>query len=183
MTRTISRFIPQASRKVAHKNSDAVAYLYELNGRPCAVAYVGRQSKPVLFHRFTSEASRARAIADLFAGRERALAYKAERAAARRAPHKLQVGHILVSSWGYDQTNIDWYQVTAVVGDHTVEIRPIASNLVEGAGGDRGRCFPRADVFTGEARRVRVSQDSVRVSNCAHASLWDGRGRYWSSYH
>ncbi len=179
-----TRFIPQGARKVAHKNSDAVAYVYEnAQGKPCAIAYVGKQSKPALYCRFGNEAARTRAIAELFAGRERALAYKAERRAAQRAPHKLQLGHILVSSWGYEQTNIDWFQVTAIVGDHTVEIRPIASNIVDGAGGDRGNCFPKADAFTGEARRVRVIEGRVRVSNCATASLWDGRGRYWSSYH
>jgi len=177
-----ARFIPTGSTKVADKNSDAVAYVYDLNGRPCVCAYVGKQSKAALYARFATPAARERAIRDLFAGRQATLAYKAERRAAQSRPHKLQLGHILVSSWGYEQTNIDWYEATKIVGPHTVEIRPIAA-VVDYGLRDQGTCAPRAGEYKGEARQVRVIEGSVRVSSCAHAHLWDGRPRSWSSYH
>jgi hypothetical protein len=44
----------------------------------------------------------------------------------------VEIGHILVSSWGYDQTNIDYYKVirkTAAM----VELRAIGQNYVESA--------------------------------------------------
>ena len=50
------------------------------------------------------------------------------------APHDLKVGDILYSSWGYDQTNIDFYQVTAV-GVHSVKIREIEQKVVGGSTG------------------------------------------------
>jgi hypothetical protein len=44
----------------------------------------------------------------------------------------VEIGHILVSSWGYDQTNIDYYKVirkTAAM----VELRAIGQKYVESA--------------------------------------------------
>lgn len=52
-----------------------------------------------------------------------------------------QVGEILVSSWGYDQTNIDYYQVTKVT-KASVQIRKIAKSVIAG-GRDRSTQQPR----------------------------------------
>jgi hypothetical protein len=41
-----------------------------------------------------------------------------------------QVGDILVSSWGYDQTNIDFYKVVKTT-DKSVWIQPIKQRVVE----------------------------------------------------
>jgi hypothetical protein len=44
--------------------------------------------------------------------------------------HTLKEGDILSCSWGYDQTNVDFYQVTKVVSDKTVKIRQIGKRVV-----------------------------------------------------
>lgn len=44
-----------------------------------------------------------------------------ERRAERTAPHTLKVEDILYASWGYDQTNIDYYKVTKTT-KHTVDL-------------------------------------------------------------
>jgi hypothetical protein len=63
-------------------------------------------------------------------------------------PFKL--GDLLYSSWGYEQTNVDFYQVTKV-GDKSVWVRPIASEMVEGtAGHDSSNVRPIKDDFRGE---------------------------------
>ncbi|MCP4521001.1 MAG: hypothetical protein GY827_04795 [Cytophagales bacterium] len=43
----------------------------------------------------------------------------------------IKVGDILVTSWGYDQTNVDFYQVTKLIGKATVEYVQIGSETVE----------------------------------------------------
>lgn len=176
------RWIPPQSVKVTDKHSDAVAYLYEMRGDPCAVAYVGTRAKPEIFARFPSNERRERAIKDLFGTRQNVLAYKAERKALESKPHGFQLGHILMSSWGYEQTNVDWYEVTKIISDRMVEIRPIAA-VVDYTGDMSGTCAPRAGEYIGDAMRLRVSRGSVKVSSCARAFLWDGRPRNWSSYH
>jgi hypothetical protein len=55
---------------------------------------------------------------------------KKARADARKAfINPAKVGDILESSWGYDQTNVDYYQVTKVKGK-MVEIREIGAQTV-----------------------------------------------------
>jgi hypothetical protein len=176
------RFIPSEAVKVTDKQSDAVAYLYEMRGNPCAVAYVGKQTKPAIFARFLDTQRRERAIQDLFSSRQSALTYKAARKAQDSKPHGFQLGHILMSSWGYEQTNINWFEITKIIGDRMIEIRPIGA-VVDYTGDMSGTCTPRAGDYIGDAMRLRVSRGSVKVSSCARASLWDGRPRHWSSWH
>lgn len=178
-----ARYIPKGSVKVADKNSDAVAYVYTNHrGQPAAIAYAGKGAKPYWHFNFRSEADRERRIKGHFQARQGYAEMMANRKKEASKPHKLEVGHILVASWGYEQTNIDWYEVTKVIGPHTVEVREIASN-VEHAGQDHGHCFPRAGVFTGAPKVCRVRHNAVKISECQRASLWDGRGRSWSSWH
>lgn len=115
-------------------------------------------------------------------------AYKAKRDAERKAdrakPHPLKVGDILYSSWGYDQTNIDFYQVTRVVGAHTVELRKIAGKDAGGGNGyDRGNCVASPGQFIGEPFQKRANHEgTIAIASYANAYLWDGKPRYWSSY-
>ncbi|STO91553.1 hypothetical protein [Fluoribacter dumoffii] len=43
--------------------------------------------------------------------------------------HPLQINSILYSSWGYDQTNINFYQVIELVGNATVVLRELAQEM------------------------------------------------------
>lgn len=61
--------------------------------------------------------------------------------------HPITVGAIFVNSWGYDQTNVDAYQVVSVT-PATVKIQPIATMPVEGSQGrDCSRVVPLPDSF------------------------------------
>lgn len=46
----------------------------------------------------------------------------------------IKVGDIFVSSWGYEQTNVDFYQVVKLVGKSTIEILPIQSKCTDHEG-------------------------------------------------
>jgi hypothetical protein len=62
---------------------------------------------------------------------------KVERKAKQKEALKdvvVKVGDIFVNSWGYDQTNVDYYQVVSYKGK-TVELREIASQEVAGTSG------------------------------------------------
>jgi hypothetical protein len=115
-------------------------------------------------------------VARLFESAASVAAHKAKRsaehAAQRAKPIGLVVGDVLRSSWGYDQTNIDYYQVTAVVGAQMVEIREIAQQREE-THWQTGVCVPAPGQFTGEPMRKRVSdygnRDSVRIASYASA--------------
>lgn len=173
-------FIPAGSLAVRDKQSDAVVYLYEhASGRPCAMGFAGRRQKPDFWVRYSTAAAREAAVRTYFAS---AQAIAARRQSSRIKPRKLEVGHILSASWGYDQTNVDWFQVTALIGSTMVELRPIATNNTEATGWASGKCFPVADQFTGEPIRRRAKGDAVRVDDSRYATLWDGRAQNWTAY-
>lgn len=184
-THTLSRWAPAGAVKVTDKQSDAVVYLYQsASGRLGAVGYAGKAVKPTFHYTFKDQTRRETYVREFFEGRRATIAFRAEQKAKASAPSTLKLNDILVASWGYDQTNIEWFQVTRLVGPTTVEIRPIAAANIKDTGWASGRTIPMIDQFTGEATRRRVQYGhSVKVHECAHAYHWDGRPRHWSADH
>jgi hypothetical protein len=80
-----------------------------------------------------------------------------QKEARKNVSEYFKVGDILYDSWGYDQTNIDFYQVTRITGQ-SVWIRPIGGQPVEseGYGGMAGRIKPIKDSFNGDEVRKNM---------------------------
>lgn len=158
-------YIPAGAVKVAHRHSSAVAWLYDRAGKPCVVAFHGRQQKPALFLRYNSAAARERNLVAFFAKvQEREAAIAAHQA----KPRGLEVGDILRASWGYDQTNIDWYEVTALVGAQMVELRELDQERAE-TGSLVGHCVPLVGCYKGEAIRKIARDGAVKLTSYATA--------------
>ena len=82
-----------------------------------AIAFHGKANKPDWHYRFGSIEKRDAKIADfLKAHREHAARKSAARKEKSEWQHGLKVGDIFRCSWGYDQTNIDYYEVVALHG-------------------------------------------------------------------
>lgn len=43
----------------------------------------------------------------------------------------VRVGDIFCASWGYDQTNVDFFQVVALVGESSVRVREVLPTITE----------------------------------------------------
>ena len=170
---------PAIAQHLRCKLGDAEAWTWTNEGFFCAVGFLGRAQNPhqgSCFY-FTTAEKRASWIRRLFEIAASIHASKTkrqtEKAEARAKGHALQVGDVLMSSWGYDQTNVDYYQVTALVGKQMVEYRPIAAQT-EQAGYMSGYCVPAPGDFKGPAKRARVCEygqrDSIRIASYANAS-------------
>lgn len=61
--------------------------------------------------------------------KERAAARKAEKEANKDLIASVKVGDVFSMSWGYDQTNVDFFQVIARTGN-SVRIRQVAPTLI-----------------------------------------------------
>ena len=179
------RMIPKGAVKVADKNSDAVAYLYEQGGAPCGRVYFGKQSKPVLAYRFANEAARAKTIAAAFKSRQERDAVKAAIRADRQATGRgVEVGQYLVASWGYDQTNVNFYKVVALIGKSMAEVIAVPGIMVGNEGGSSmsSKVIPAEDPLPG-AKSYRVQVKAGRATiNGNRASTWDGKPEYTSWY-
>ena len=185
-----SFFIPAGAVKFADKQSDAVAYAFEQAGRPCVKVFFGKQAKPVGYHSFKTAAAREAAVVRYFEGRRATVAAKAGYKADRLVKNTLVVGDILSASWGYEQTNVDFYEVTEVAGQHVI-IRKIGADSQD-TGWAQGRCVPQSGVFVGEPMRKLVQYgNQVKVRHTT-ASKWNtstvagvpvGPALHFSSYH
>lgn len=78
-------YIPCDAIEVIDPASDAIAYAYDAakTGKPCALVFYGKQSKPISHCIYRDDDRRAAAVAELFDSRAAHLAYVA---AARKSP-------------------------------------------------------------------------------------------------
>ncbi len=99
-----------------------------------------------------------------------------------------KVGDILSSSWGYDQTNVDFYKVLRFTGKSVV-IQRIESDTTE-EGFMCGHSVPHvphtASKYRGEPMTKRVNYHGngygVKITDYASAYLWDGQPERTSWY-
>ena len=167
--------------KVTRPGVDAEVYV-DIKGLR-AVTFAGKAQNPTWHHRFPNQAGMERRIKSFFDECERLQEYKAERKAKqaeeRQQPHGHKVGDIFYTSWGYDQTNVEFYQVVEIPGPHTVKLREICANHEE------SRKSAIKDHFYGEevlTRRV-VGTHGIKIGKSQRAYPWDGRPKYYSNDH
>lgn len=174
MKRLKERWIPPGSVPIKSKVSSAVVYISGLPDRLIAVGYRGKQVNPAFNYRFRDAARRWAYIAKFFDDVAKSESAKVERKAAKKQalakPHGLKVGDVLYASWGYDQTNIDFYQVVEVVSGRSVKIRAICSEASQEVGFMTNYVVPVVDGFKGEPMLKRVDEnDRVRIASYASA--------------
>ena len=163
--------------KVAIKGTELEFYLSDTAGRFSVMAFRGTAGKPFAHYWYKSAAQRAGFMAREIEGAKATAAYKAKKTT---TPRKLEVGHILYTSWGYDQTNTDFYQVTALKGATMVMVRKLAASTEE-KGYMSGTTFPTEEQI-GEPIACRVRNgDSITVDGHS-AWIWGGTPKAVSWY-
>lgn len=182
-------YIPKGEQvsRIELKDGAGVAYLYTAGDRPYAMVFRGSAGRPEFHHSYRNDEHRRRHVADFFASVRAAQQRKAGRQAERAAwANPLKVGDILYTSWGYDQTNVEFFAVTRVSG-RRVWVRQIAADYEE-SGFMSGKTWPAMPItFVGE-ETMHVAQPSgafgvyVKISECRHAWPEDGRARCTTSY-
>jgi hypothetical protein len=121
-----------------------VFYLTEKTaaGERCTVkAFAGKRSKPDIYCRYRSAERAEVAVAEWIASLKGRVAEKAATKKAVAAwSHGLKAGDVFYCSWGYDQTNINYYEIVAVKGK-AVEVLELQQQS-EDTGYMTGKCVP-----------------------------------------
>jgi len=145
------------------------------SGRIIGKGFVGKAGKPAFHYSFTTPEKLAEYVARFVENVSMTQAHKAARRAEERAAPapKVALGDIFRASWGYDQTNIDYYQVTRLCGNRTVEIRPIGRNSAHCNLQMAGFCTPAPGQFTGPPIIKRIKNYGgapvIRIESFCHA--------------
>jgi hypothetical protein len=180
-----SRYLPKNKRvtKWKIKDTDVSVHTWENEGErnPYAALVYNPQTKNPDYVYARTEAEREKLVKRYVDNRRDVLERRRKRQEEQRQfKHDLQVGDILSSSWGYDQTNVDFYEVIGVT-DKSVKIREVAQKVV--------RSSPPQDYvvaipgkFIGAPMTKRVgTRGYVKVDGSQYASKWDGKPKYKTS--
>lgn len=104
------------------------------DGQPVTAIFKGKAAKPLFWYRFKTEAEQVEYLAkELKAADERA--DKAKELEIQKETFAqtdfFKEGDIIVSSWGYDQTNIDFYKVIGFAGKTQLIVQEIGKDYEE----------------------------------------------------
>lgn len=186
--RVAGRYIPKDSIEV--QGELGVVYVYRTGRRYAAIAYKGTAKHASFHYGYPDMDSVDQAICNFFGS----LAERSERMATYRAdsykPHTFKAGDIVTNSWGYDQTNVDWYRVVRTTASF-VWLQPICGHTEE-TGFMSGRSLPAVDVDgsnpnawkfmdKGEVTKHKATGSNVSMKY-GSGSKWDGREKYESWY-
>lgn len=176
------QWLPQGIQQTAPfrpEGTDLEIWAWENQGLIRAIAFAGQANKPLWDYRFLNLQMRQERIEGTIEANKASLEYKAakkrEKAEFR---HSLKVGDILSCSWGYEQTQVDFYEVVSVKAG-TVEIREIGKTRAE-----EDRVIPLPGQFTGEVMTKRPSVGNVlKMTSYSSAYLWNGKACYETPWH
>ena len=105
----------------------------------------------------------------------------------RTKPHTLKVGDVLYCSWGYDQTQVDYFRVKSILGKRKIKIVGLGTSLK--SDGYHDKATPSDEVgnhWTSESKggfghtliKYARSNNSINISSFCDAYLWDGQPMY-----
>ena len=178
-------YIRKGATKVSPKNLPVEFYIYSKGDILCAQCFVGRAQKPTWHYRFKSEAHRTRRIKEQIEAVEAKEAAKAKRKQEEKN-HGWEVGLILYSSWGYDQTNIDFYEVVELIGETMCRIEKIgkerATDSDDFGHGMAQNVVANPKVRTGKTFRSKITRYGAAGEYGYKANIWDGSPKYESWY-
>lgn len=157
--------------KIQPKGLEIEFYLEDRAGKFYMMAFQGTAGKPCAHYSFKTPEQRAAYMKRMAESAQMSADYKAKRKAEQKAPRKLEVGHILYTSWGYDQTNTDFYQVTALKGETMVIVQQLAASTEE-TGFMCGKTLP-GEKLIGKPIACRATGDRITVDGHS-AWVWKG---------
>ena len=150
-------YTPKNAEQINATDCDAIAFLAPTTSYRTgealfhAVGFSGKRQKPDYNYTFKTRENALKYINEQFESRKRSEAFKQERREARngvRAADHFKVGDLLSTSWGYDQTNVEFFKIVRVL-DKSVEVVAIGGKNVpsNGCGPMSGYCSPDPDVI------------------------------------
>jgi hypothetical protein len=190
--RLASRHIPDNAIPLEHPQGLGIAYVYRIGDTKYgARVFRGTAAKPDWHYSFKTIEQAIDYIEEWLKG----LTEHSQRVKTYRKqsfePHTFKTGDVATNSWGYDQTNVDWYKVVKT-SEHFVWLQPICGHTEE-TGFMSGRSEPQMDVSADDPSKWgfreakgRIERHKAYGSNVCmkygSGSKWNGETRYASWY-
>ena len=180
-----SDFDSRKARYVDFKSEEYKGYEFqtwtdEKLDRPFLCVYKGKSGKAVSYYFYRKLEQRQDAVDRFKAQADSHEEYVTKKKEAlKNLVNVAKVGDILESSWGYDQTNVDFYEVVGRT-PKSVKIEEIGQTLVENTGYLSENVIPNRKWRSGKIMTKRIQSYSdnsyyVSIASYAIASKWDGK--------
>jgi hypothetical protein len=203
--KTLTRefYIAKNSKIVASPDipqEKAVCYIIEQNGKALVQFFVGKQSKPSKYLAYRDLNSATKAIEAFYQNMLDVIEYK-ERQKQEQKQAKINAkanfagvpGSVFVASWGYEQTNVDAYQMTRRINNQTIEVVEIGFESIPREGlspmAENVRPIPiSAEVAATKPKLLAriAAENRIQVTgknSSGNADLWDTKEVYYHSWY
>lgn len=167
-----------------YKDLKLLAGEIEIKGelKPYLAIWKGRQKKPFwAYWSHTDEMLIKNALRLMGHADTRAK----EKAAKKKETPEFEVGDIFVASWGYEQTNVDAFEVIEKPSKHYAIFKKIATERIPGTEGyDCCNVKPVPGAYLDyEPFRKKVIGKRMHWRSYANAYKWDGKKTYYNSWY
>lgn len=179
--KTIEYFTLRSERVENYKNHILI-FEYKTNGFPCCAILQKREIKPSLHYQFRTEQEREDFIKNqkIHADNEIRRDEIRQQQSIEEAK-KYVTGAIVYSSWGYDQTNVDFYIILERV-NNTVTLQQIGG-IRQYDHSDSGKVSPDPSKTFGKPFKKRINKYGyIKLTSYSHCYLYDGTPKYFSTY-
>jgi len=97
----------------------------------------------------------------------------------------LQVGDILVGSWGYDQTNVDAFQIVKKPSKFRIECKAVHLETVKGSENFMSdRVKPVKNSFSSNhIHKFSITGKYIKYLSSCYLSKWDGKSDFYRSWY
>jgi len=97
-----------------------------------------------------------------------------------KQPHTFKVGDFICCSWGYDQTNIDFYMITEIVSDRSVRLAKVKSKVYESE--ETYDLVVPTNEIIGKTQLKKVGRNTlneyVKFSSFEYGFKWSGQPKH-----
>jgi hypothetical protein len=168
--------VPSDMAQIINQDSIEVYYKEDANGKPIVMGFAGKRTRPDFYVRFNSRERMTEYLNNWRSNLERHNQTVIERRQKRNQPHSLKVGDILDATWGYDQTNVTFYEVTKLIGSTMVTVRELNATL-DWDGGPTAYSMPVPGSYNKEKemRLKATSENAVKPDSFRYATPWNGK--------
>ena len=160
---------------------------YKRKNQFMAVGFIGNSKRHNFYYQFESVEQRDRYIENFFLHIQRVEEDKQQRKQTKidmrnKMAETFVVGSLLTGSWGYEQTNWEFYQIVERPSRFTAVVQRIGESLVKGSEGfDSCKVKPLKDVFIGEPILKKIMYYGIGFEHFT-LSLCDDRDGYYKSW-
>ena len=185
-------YIRPNAMKIADKHSTAVVYVHtdthgftDKNGNKTTyvVAFQAKRQKPDHNYRFPKGPKAAeRWVKEYFEGVQAHEQAKADYEARKDAEaDQVEVGGIYYTSWGYDQTNVDFYQVVERTAK-MVKYIALGKSVYDTKCPTADTCVADPMIKGKEIYTAKINGNGWRVSSFEYAMPWDGKPKHQTAW-